>query len=1063
MKQIDRPRYKKLLCLALLFVGCSFSLFSLGSDGFQLLALSIGQATESELRSMVRVRNLSAGTDEEMRFALYAYHGITALSLEEGPSSRQTYTLTILHADLVYNDRSLSSLVVLEGNAAVEFSLTDDKGLKQLSAEKMVVDLNNSLLIAFGDVVYDEGGDKSSVQKVTGDIVSLNWKSKALLVTGGTTTTERKNSEDEDVSFFTTGTTISYNGSGDGIFFDQGFITTNKKHAYSSITADSLAFLSGGDLLIKGAYLSIGRVPVLWVPAFFIPGVRMVGNPAIGFSSDRGMFLNTTFEMYGTYPNFKKAKGSSFTSLLAGESDASFIPSGSVYGARQGPVTPFEKWASDSGSFLALMADSYEQSGVTVGLEARHSFFSKKVVLNSSLRLAVHPGGKESLTSFGDFPKVRMYGSNKFVVDTSWADLSITMPFYSDPTVRTLYGNRLTSFSFDALLGKRQEFPSDFSGDVRTFTWKVDGSFDFPTKKFGSYIKVARISTLNATIDWQWGNSDPLSPSYGYRVNKLTLPELQATISGELFSWSRPLAESGKKEGPAQETLENEGNNENTGKGESEKTKLTTPFSLDPTLGKPYVPTLATQAKATPTGGKQSITLGYSLDEKLVFSVPNLELPNTNWETNRNLYTSTNPTVVLDMVLHPSFFTFKQKIASPIITSEDRTKATYLTRQVQVTSATSASVPLLGIRYDLEGKLYTFRDSRSTGTYEIDESSFSFTKEHVTKHQVRVAKSFALGYGTISPAITATLYPLTLSLLPSLGYSIGPWTLSGSLKFVDDQGALVPEKLASSVKFSIPALLLSLAGTYDLKGMGTDRWEPLTLSGTAALELFSKRLTIRESFTFAASSELYGPNYFKDLTTTLSIPFVTSTLVYAGPSDALFAESLTTQVALKDLSYSWWKRRITLKLALDAKLGISFVDTYATALSLTAKAGFSIAEFLDFSFSLTSSNRGFHRYYQGNDFSFPLMWADLMRSFDLVGGGRNATQFNMNAVAVELTHYMEDWSLNCKYTGNVVLSGNQYKWVPVVQVFLQWKTIPELKVDEKWTESSGSWIQSPSS
>lgn len=69
----------------------------------------------------------------------------------------------------------------------------------------------------------------------------------------------------------------------------------------------------------------------------------------------------------------------------------------------------------------------------------------------------------------------------------------------------------------------------------------------------------------------------------------------------------------------------------------------------------------------------------------------------------------------------------------------------------------------------------------------------------------------------------------------------------------------------------------------------------------------------------------------------------------------------------------------------------------------------------------------------------------------------------MNSVAIELTHYMEDWSLNCKYTGNVVLLDNQYKWVPVVQVFLQWKTIPELKVDEKWTESAQGWIQSPSS
>ncbi len=1045
MKHIERTNLSKLILIALLLLGCSFLLPALPVDDNGLLALSIGQATEGELKAMTAMRKLPLGTSDEMRLSLYAYHGIQALSLEEGPSSKQTYVLTILHADTVYNDRSLSSLVVLEGSAKVEFSLQGDERLKQLSAEKMVVDLENSLLIAYGNVVYDEGGDKGSVQKVTGDIVSLNWESQALLVTGGTTTTERKNSEDEEVSFFTTGQSISYNGSGDGIFFEKGFITTNKKDAYSSIKADSLAFLSGGDLLVKNAYLSIGRVPVLWVPAFFIPGVRMVGNPAIGFSSDRGMFLNTTFEIYGTYPNFKKAESNSFTSLLTGEPDASFIPTGSVYRAREGEMTPFEKWSADSGSYLALMADSYEKSGVTLGLEARHSFLSKKIILDTSMRLAVHPDGKDVLLLDTSFPKVRVYGSNKFVVDTLWADFTITAPFYSDPSVRRLYGNRLTAFSFDSLFGKRQEFPSDFSGDVRSFTWKADGSFNFPTKALGNFVKQAKISTLNATIDWQWVKKDNI---YSYRVQKLTLPEIQASISGELVSWSRTMgkeqAQPAKEQPPLQDPV-----------GE--------PFFLDETLDKPYAPTLPVKAQVIPKGAKQSITLGYSVDEKLILSRANLDSSNTSWEKNKNFYTSTTPSVFLDMVLHPSFFTFKQKFSAPFITSEDRTKATYLTRQFQVTSATSASMPLIGLSYTLEGKLYTFRDSQSLSAYESSQTKFAFTKEHVTKHQVRLAKTFALGEGKLSPSITATLYPLTQSLLPSVGYAIGPWALSTSLKFVDTQGELVPQLFSASAKLATLYSTFSLQGTYDLQYKGSDKWAPLTLSGSAMVELFAKQLSFKESFSFIASSALYGPNYFKDLTTTISIPFVTSTLVFAGPSDALQAESLTTRVAIKELSYSWWKRRIRLQLALDAKLNISFIDTYATSLSLTAKAGFSIAEFLDLSFSLTSSNRGFHRYYVGDDFSFPLMWKDLLRSFDLAGEGRTSTQFNMNSVAVELTHYMEDWSLNCKYTGNVVLLDSQYAWVPVVQVFLQWKTIPELKVDEKWTETSQGWVQSSSS
>ncbi|MBI9094844.1 MAG: hypothetical protein JEY71_08190 [Sphaerochaeta sp.] len=1049
MKQNERLRFRKLIIFALLFLGCSFSVFSLAVDDPLLLALSIEQATSDELEEMTKLRNLPLGTPEEMRSSLYTYHAIKAISLEEGLTSKQTYTLKIIDADSVSSYRSQSSLVVLQGNAVVEFSLKDDEQVKKLSADKMIVDLENTLLIAFGDVLFDEGGGSETVQTVTGDIVSLNWESKALLVTGGTTITERKNSEDEDVGFFTTGELISYSGSGDGIYFDKGFITTNEKHAYSSITAESLAFLSGGDLLVKNAYLSIGRVPVFWVPAFFVPGVRMVGNPAIGFSSDRGMFLNTTFEMYGTYPNFKKAETSSFTSLLAGEPDASFVPSGPIYRAREGELTPFEEWTTDSGSYLVLLADSYEKSGISIGLEAHTSLVSKKVVIDTDMRLAAHPDGKDTLTSSLDFPKVRMFGTNKVVVDTSWADLSITMPFYSDPSVRRLYGNRLTAFSFDSLFGKRQEFPTDYTGDVNSYVWKANGTFNFPTKLFGNFIKVAKISTLNASIDWLWAR-DTITSLYSYKVQKLTLPELQATISGELFSWSRNLGHTEKPE-----TNQNDSDN---------GTAAIDPFFLDATLDEAYVPTLATKSKTLVAEGKQVITLGYSVDEKLIFSVANLGDANATWDTNKNFYTSTTPTLNLNVVLHPSFFTFNQKLSSPFITSEDRTKTTYLTRQFQLISATNASIPLIGLTYTLEEKLYTFRDSRTLNFYDWEDSGdFTFTKENVTKHQLKLAKSFCVGEGTLSPSITATLYPLTQSLLPALGYAIGPWTFSSSLKFVDRQGNLTAQLFSSSVKFSLPVLTLSLLGTYDLENLGNDRWSPLTLSGSGTLLMFEKQLSVKESFSFVASSALYGNNYFKDITTTISVPYVTSTLIYAGPSDALQAESLNTQVALKDLSYFWWKRRIALKLALDAKLSISFIDAYATSLSLTAKAGFSIAEFLDFSFSLTSSNRGFYHYYEESGFSFPLLWEDLLRSFDLFGEGRTATQFNMNTIAIELIHYMEDWSLNCKYTGSVVLLDNQYKWVPVVSVFLQWKTIPELKVDEKWTESSDEWTQITSS
>lgn len=1005
-----------------------------------LLSLSIAQATDDELRNMALARGLAFESADSMREMLYSLYHIEPLAIQETPSAKKTYTLTILHADLVTSAGANSSLVELNGNALVQFSLQDDERVRKLSADRMIIDLDNTLLSAFGSVNFDDSEDKGSVQTITGSIVTLNWTDQSLLVRGGSTTTERKNSEDEEVRFFTSGELITYNGSGDGIFFDKGFITTNEKHAYSSITADRLAFLSGGDLLVTNAYLSIGRVPVFWVPAFFFPGVRMVGNPAIGFTSDRGMFLNTTFEIYGRYPKFKKGETSSFSSLLSGESDASFVPDGPVYGEQRGEPTPFVRWTESSGSYLVLLADSYESSGISIGLEAHHAFFAKKVLLDTEMHLAVHPQGKEILSSYASFPKVRYYGTNALTVDTSWADLQVSLPFYSDPTVKRLYANRLSTFAIDSLFGKKQEFPSDYLSDIGSFTWKANGSFDFPTKVFGELVQSAKITTLNALIDWRWEQQDSL---YSYVVQKVTLPELQGLISGQIFSWTQPIAS----------------------KATSGETKAipTGTFALDDTLAKAMVPTPTTKTKTQASAMNRSISLGYSVEEKLLYSANNLD-EDSNWDNSRYFYTYTKPSLTLYVVAHPSYFTLKQTFTSPFISSEDQTKDIYLTRQVQLTSSTIATVPALGLTYTLDEKLYSWRDSFSRiGGRTWEEKSFAFTKEFVTRHEVKVAKSFMVGEGTLSPSVTATLYPLVQSLLPSLGYGIGPWAFSSSLKILQQDEGLQPELLSSSASFTLPTVAFSLLGTYDLSLEEADSWKPFALSGSGRLSLFANQVSLRESFSFMAYSTLYGENYFKDVTTTLSLPYLSSTLVHAGSIGSLEAQSLTTQVAIQDLSYSWWKRRIQLKLGLDARLAINFIDPYATALNLTAKVGFSIAEFLDLSFSLTSSNRGFHRYYSAGAFSFPLMWEDLLRSFDLVGDGRSSTQFNMNSISLELVHYMEDWSLNCKYTGSVVLSNNQYTWVPVVSVFLQWKTIPELKVEENWTESDGIWYSRPSS
>ncbi|AEV28211.1 hypothetical protein SpiGrapes_0353 [Sphaerochaeta pleomorpha str. Grapes] len=1060
MKHNREELYRKVFLLALLFMVCSFSVFADIATDTLLMSLSISSATKEELEQMVSIRDLPLGTEEEMRKSLYALYSIEELQLKapDLTDSPQDYKLTIVHADSAINKVQDASLVVLEGNVTVEFSLADEEKPKTLTANKMILDLANTRLSAFGSVNFIDPSDQSSVQEMTGDIITLNWSTRCLTVSGGTTKTERKNSEDKTVSFFTSGEQITYMGSDNTIFFDEGFITTNKENAYSSITAKSLSLLSGGDILVNNAYLSIGRVPVLWVPVFFFPGSTMVGNPAMGFTSDRGMFVNTTFELYGTYPNIKANSQSSFSSLLAKADTNTKTKEGPLYRdlEENEALGDLETWAQESDSYLVVFADSYEYSGVSLGFETNNTFLQKKASVASNLCLALHPDGYETLISYSDYPVLRYISETKLLLDTSWADLSILIPFYSDPKAKRIYANRLTSFSVDSLFGANQEFPSDFSSDISSFTWIAKGSFKLPVENLSPYVKSLEITTLNASINYSWQTVDG---EYGYFINSVMLPELSAKMTGTLFSFSRQIETKKKKTTEAETvtTYERQLSLANKRFFDSEA-KFT--FAAPVTLEDPYRKvTVASTSETKETDNTQYISLGYTIDEKYYYSLEATEGYISDWESSKEIYNLTKGVLKLDAQAHPDLFSFTQTLTPQVTSKEDRTKTEYLTEGIYVSASTIASIPLLGLTYTLSERLYSYSASYSEGFDAVTKtSSFDFTKDYVTTHQLKFSKSYAIRSGTFSPSVTATLPPLDSIVLPAFSYKTGNWLFFDSFKFkANTAGILEGNLITSSATFTSPVFSSSLTGTYQLSEYEDSKWEPFDATGNATLNLFNKKVSLQEKFKFEAVSSSGDANYFSTLSSTLQVPSITTTLDFTGVYDALKLSTWNTKVVLNDITFAWWKNRIQLKLGLDTSLSVNFLDYYATTFGITAKVGFSIAEFLDFKFSVTSSNTGFYSYYDGDSFSFASMWEDLANSFDFFGDGRNQTQFNMSSVSAELTHYMDDWSLNCKYKGSVVLSDNQYSWVPIVSIFLQWKTIPELKVDENWTETSGIW------
>ncbi len=1073
-----------------------------GSDSVALLlSESIAYASQEELQSMCALRGLDvSGTVDQLRERLFSYHGFASqelsLSEDDGSLSGQAdqesaYDLEIIDAQRMMSAGSDSDLVVLEGNVTVRFTPGNGDGAtKELTAGRMTIDLANSRLTAMGHVSFKDSSESSAVQEVNGDIVSLEWKSGNISVSGGTLTTSRTNSEDEAVDFFTRGTQIDYRGSSGGVQIREGYVTTNPDTAYSSITARSMAILPDGDMFVDNAYLSIGRVPVLWVPFFFYPGSTMVFNPAFGFASDRGMFLSTTYEVYGSYPKIKASDQSSFSSLLSTKTDGPRAKSGLIYTAASSDGTEdgLASWADETGSYLALMADAYQNAGVFVGFDSSTALLKKKIVIDAGGGVAFSPG---TTTSSGYYhPTFRYLGSLSTDIDTDIVDFSLSMPLYSDPGVMRIYGNRLTSFSLDALFGSSQEFPTDYRSDITSYTWKAGGKFTFPKGVASPYITKLEISKLDAIATFQWDSSSTNS----YKISSLTLPNLTAAMAGTLFSVKKEASARVTSKARAGSDLEIElerirqsagsesedvavgdvsasvSNDEQTTDEQTTDEQTTDEQTTDEILPDMYrAESVSDRSAKSASTGMHLLSLGYTLDQTLKNQYASSTDEN-NMLGPQTLYAATKGSLILEGSIAPYWFKFSQKLAPALTISEEEDNDNYASTQLQLTSSTVAEIPLLGLKYTLVTKLYNYKKvERDSVDPEIIEQWASWDSDFVTTHQLALTKSFDTSAGTFTASLTGTLPPLRFSLLPALAWRYGGWRTNFSFKFVDDgNGNLQKDLITAVIGYEQGMISTSFTGTYQTASYDPDGsfWAPFTLNGYFALKAFGNRLEAKQSIDFVATSTS-GDNYFNSLVSSVAFkrnPKDTSSIAklsftFEGPAASLSLSSFDLETNIDGLTFSWWKRRIKLGFSLSSDLYFDFQDRYSSSLSLTAKVNFSIAEFLSLSIGLTSTNNGFFSYYDGDTFSWQAMFEDLMRSVDFFGTGRTHTQFNMEDVSVELIHYMKDWDLHCKYTGSVVLSGHDWQWVPKVTIFLQWNTIPELKVDETWTRQDDVWSQ----
>lgn len=997
------------------------------------------------LKSIARERGVdTSGSDDEIRSRIFEALGLeeVTLKVEEEEKEESRYTLQINNAD---NLREVDGTMILEGNVSISFQYGEEKP-KTLSSSSLILDTENKKITALGTVVFKDNSKDAAIQEINADVFSLLWEKGDFVISGGTTETERKNSEGESVSFYTTGETLSYSSSG-YMLYDEGYITSNPKHAYSSISASRIAILPGEDMFLSSVFFNIGRVPIFYLPFFFYPGSRILGNPVFGFSSNKGAFVNTTFELFGNYPELEEVdESSSFSAILKSTDDqSSFVPKGFYYGAKEDEDS-FSSWVSKTKSHLALLVDSYSGSngtslpkgGLHVALDGAINLFDGKL----KIKFLDGIGYTSPVKKTND--KFRFYGDNSLELSTWGFNIKASFPFYSDQYVLRDFSSRLTGFSISPLLGEETTLPKDKSS-ISSFSRTLSGSWSLPGKYTGFFLSSLNLKNISFKETYNYNSSKD-----EFLVSEIVSPSLSFSLSGSLLD----LKANTQKDTNAEKTEDKKEDNNET---------------VDPLLGNKYSFTGAETKKET-KNSKTYINLGWSFSGDI--------LDNKSYSAGEEKGSGSSYVFSGKATLNTGvgdYLTVKDTLTPSC--SLKNTKSIYSSYEtntrkenISVTNNLSLSIPYIYLTYNLSLKLYTLDDVSEEKVYNSgnvnennkrEETPFSWDKSSVKTHELQFSKSFDTTLGKFSGKVSFVLPPLSFAINPSISYAYNIFSSSFSWSFKEVDDNIQPQK--SNLKFAINAsnISASVESIYNFESFtGHFESKKLRLYGSLSLFTDNKKWSIEEKIDYVPENSVGEKNWFNYLSTNIKMDAISSSIVFSSiETNKIELERVTIKTDINSKSVQFWKGRVFLSFTLKSSLNYLNREKNRSSFTLEPQIKFSIAEFLDFKLSLITENRNIGSYFVGDKFSLSSLFEDFARSMDFFGDGRNNTSFILRSISMEAIHVMDDWNLNCKYSTEIVKSnvigGSVYTLQPSLSIFLSWKTMPDLKVEENWRQVKG--------
>ncbi|WP_147614686.1 LPS-assembly protein LptD [Treponema pectinovorum] len=651
---------KSFLLFTVLFFSFNFyqAVFAAEGDKNETSIISIDSAERSEYKK-----------DEESDGDIIVLTGSVKISVTKGNSK------TTITADKVNYNRS-SEMLFAEGNVTLEQSKGSSSGGEKISARSLL--FNTSTL----EGVFDNG------RAVQTSSDAINLPSGSTLIVSSD---------------------IFGRDSGGTIAFKNGELTfCDDENPHWKIRAKRIWLLPGGEFAFLSALLYVGRIPLLYLPAFYYPKDELIFNPAMGYKNREGYFINTTTYLYGRKP----ADAASTSDGDSKDKDKinlfSFMKTGSLKEqVREGLVLHNldDDYSGDTKNHVKIMADYYSNLGAMVGsnvvLSPSSIFstfefntevgFSNTIFKDGKTYIPYNSKGDKVLdkSNFMGLELPFRYQANLKLAISKPFSISLSMPLYSDPYFNYDFNKRAETMDWiDFLMSGVDDSDNTTQTTVSSFTWALNGSHTFSIADFFKpYISSLSLSSFSSSIVYSSRNAtltgrseysnDSLWATYTperqfYFPSQITPLKVSARIGGTIFQY--PAAATTKKQTTnlslllpedlkteedkkkEQEQKEQKQNQTDSDKKEYSKDEEKLAEEKNIIFEQTVLPSIATVNASTKSlsgiNYKLSYTISPEFSSQLSYSSLKLNVPEDfDWKTLQSTYIQVKSPTVLTSVL----------------------------------------------------------------------------------------------------------------------------------------------------------------------------------------------------------------------------------------------------------------------------------------------------------------------------------------------------------------------------------------------------------------------------